>query len=156
MTDPYKWLRFQVPGPVKGAQRHRTQIRYQGGRPKVHMHRTESEISHSSDIKYCFLEAHPDHIPWEGPVELHIVARLLPPKNGHWPNRHCLKKPDWDNVAKLVGDALNRLAYRDDSQIFAGSVRKAWCEDGEIEGLTVSICLFEETPKPQRARKAAS
>ena len=27
------------------------------------------------------------------------------------------KKPDWDNIGKIVSDALNKFAYKDDSQI---------------------------------------
>jgi Holliday junction resolvase RusA-like endonuclease len=33
-------------------------------------------------------------------------------------------KPDWDNVGKLASDALNGIAYRDDSQVVECCVRK--------------------------------
>lgn len=32
--------------------------------------------------------------------------------------------PDWDNLGKLVSDALNKVAYKDDAQIVSGTVRK--------------------------------
>lgn len=37
---------------------------------------------------------------------------------------HDTYKPDWDNVGKLVSDALNGLAYDDDSQIVSAHVVK--------------------------------
>lgn len=36
------------------------------------------------------------------------------------------KKPDWDNAGKIVCDSLNGIAYKDDSQIVDGRVRKWW------------------------------
>lgn len=37
-----------------------------------------------------------------------------------------LKKPDADNVLKIVKDSLNGIAYKDDSQIVRASIRKLW------------------------------
>ena len=48
------------------------------------------------------------------------------------------KKPDLDNVIKTVGDALNGLAYYDDSQIVFCEVRKYYAEVPRLE-----IQLFE-------------
>ena len=38
------------------------------------------------------------------------------------------KRPDLDNVAKAVLDALNGLAYNDDSQIVSLTINKYWAE----------------------------
>jgi Holliday junction resolvase RusA-like endonuclease len=43
------------------------------------------------------------------------------------------KKPDWDNVGKILSDALNKLAYGDDSQIVSASVEKWYSENPRIE-----------------------
>jgi Holliday junction resolvase RusA-like endonuclease len=43
-----------------------------------------------------------------------------------------MKKPDWDNVGKVVSDALNKLAYRDDTQIVDCTVRKFYSESPKI------------------------
>lgn len=37
-------------------------------------------------------------------------------------------KPDWDNVGKLIADALNGVAYLDDKCIVDGMVRKFYAE----------------------------
>lgn len=140
-------LHFFVPGKVNGAQRHRAQLR--GGH--IHMHRTNKEISNSQAVRDCFVQAYPDFALWEGPVAVMIEARVMPPKSA-WPGKECLVKPDWDNIGKLVCDALNRVAYRDDSQIDSGTVRKRYCEPGEVEGLQVQLSLQEAFKKPTRAR----
>lgn len=48
------------------------------------------------------------------------------------------KKPDLDNVLKVVGDALNGLAYYDDSQIVSCEVHKYYSDNPRLE-----ISLFE-------------
>ena len=36
------------------------------------------------------------------------------------------KKPDWDNIGKIVCDALNGVAYHDDAQITYSVVKKRY------------------------------
>lgn len=36
------------------------------------------------------------------------------------------KKPDWDNIGKIVCDALNGIAYHDDAQITCAVVKKRY------------------------------
>ena len=43
------------------------------------------------------------------------------------------KKPDWDNIGKLVSDALNGVAYYDDKQIVECMVRKFYSDRPRIE-----------------------
>lgn len=43
------------------------------------------------------------------------------------------KKPDWDNVGKVVADSLNQLAYRDDAQVVDAQVRKFYSQQPRIE-----------------------
>ena len=42
-----------------------------------------------------------------------------------------LKKPDSDNIAKIVLDSLNKIAFDDDSQVVELIVIKRWTEDIE-------------------------
>jgi hypothetical protein len=41
-----------------------------------------------------------------------------------------LRKPDWDNAAKLVCDALNGIAWRDDAHVADARVLKFWAPPG--------------------------
>ncbi len=78
------------------------------------------------------------------PVTLRIVARFLPPKVPVraiqllcWMERKelPLKKPDIDNIVKVVADALNGVAYHDDTQIII-VVAKVY---SSLEGLDVTV-----------------
>lgn len=52
------------------------------------------------------------------------------------------RKPDADNVAKIILDALNGVAYKDDSAVVALSVRKLY---GFDPGVWVSITSVPES-----------
>ena len=52
----------------------------------------------------------------------------------------CLKRPDADNIAKIILDALNKLAYEDDAQISTLCVTKRYVRsDDEEPRVTVTI-----------------
>lgn len=42
------------------------------------------------------------------------------------------KRPDWDNIGKIVSDALNKIAYRDDSQVVECTVSKHYSDHPKI------------------------
>ena len=67
----------------------------------------------------------------EGPVAVTICAVLPPPKAarpmGGAPRRWAPRKPDVDNVAKGVMDALTDAGvWADDAQVVALTVRRFW------------------------------
>ena len=43
------------------------------------------------------------------------------------------KAPDWDNIGKIVTDALNGLAYEDDKQIVDAHVIKLYSDQPRVE-----------------------
>ena len=82
----------------------------------------------------------------EGELEARIVAMYSIPKSMTKKNRrlieegklHPTKKPDLDNVAKIVLDSLNGIAYSDDSQIVKLNVEKHYSENPRVE-----VTLYE-------------
>lgn len=50
-----------------------------------------------------------------------------------------VKKPDADNILKSVADALNQVAYYDDSQIVATTIEKYYSEQPRVEVSIESI-----------------
>lgn len=86
-------------------------------------------------IRILFAEAYQGP-PIEGPVMMQITAVFPRPKGMIWKSKDMprvphAKKPDHDNVAKSVCDALNQLAFRDDSQIYYSIVMKFIASGGE-------------------------
>lgn len=80
--------------------------------------------------------------PLAGPVAVEIVASFAPAKS--WSKKkasellhrpHC-QKPDGDNIAKAALDALNRIAWADDGQVYSITVRKVW---GLVDQTTIHI-----------------
>ena len=73
------------------------------------------------------------------PVQVHIDAYFTVPKS--YSLKKCekakngliypTKKPDADNIGKLICDALNEIAYHDDKQVADMSVSKRYAPDGE-------------------------
>lgn len=48
------------------------------------------------------------------------------------------KKPDMDNIVKVVADSLNHVAYRDDAQVVDCQIRKYYSRQPRIEVTLVS------------------
>lgn len=49
------------------------------------------------------------------------------------------KKPDMDNVIKIVADSLNQIAYRDDTQIVDCQCRKFYSDTPRVEVKIIEI-----------------
>lgn len=43
------------------------------------------------------------------------------------------KKPDIDNVLKIVLDSLNKVAYKDDAQVISASIAKYYSDNPRLE-----------------------
>jgi Holliday junction resolvase RusA-like endonuclease len=67
-----------------------------------------------------------------GMVRLDVVAVFTPPASMSPAKRTNLcgapvgKVPDWDNLGKLVSDALEGIAYENDRCVALGAVAKIW------------------------------
>lgn len=57
--------------------------------------------------------------------------------------KYCTKKPDLDNVEKLICDSLNGLAYKDDSQCVRSISYKRWADYNEKACMVVEIESME-------------
>lgn len=70
------------------------------------------------------------------PLKMDIMAYYSIPKNTSKKKTGRMlegierpsKKPDWDNIAKIVCDSLNKTAYHDDAVIVEASVKKYYAE----------------------------
>jgi len=70
--------------------------------------------------------------PFDGPLDVSVSAYWPWPKSVSQKRRkqygaiYVVSRPDADNVAKLLGDALNNIVWRDDAQIALLTVRKRY------------------------------
>ena len=51
------------------------------------------------------------------------------------------KKPDWDNIGKIISDALNKFAFKDDSQITDVRILKKYAQSPKF---VVQIGEYQE------------
>lgn len=74
------------------------------------------------------------------PVKIEIVACFAPPKSARKKDKNEMlanrilptKKPDCDNIAKIILDALNKIAYVDDSQVVELVVKKWFAAEAKV------------------------
>lgn len=55
-------------------------------------------------------------------------------------------RPDWDNIGKIVSDALNGIAYHDDSQIVEAMVEKWYSSNPRVEVLIKELEVLPFEP----------
>jgi len=127
--DAVPWARAGKRGPHTGA-------------PQKMSFTPAKQRNYAGVIKMFYERAAPSLTLIEGPVEVSVVATYLWPASWSARKRALpgaqwkVSKPDWDNLGKIVGDALNKVAWRDDSQIACGFV---WKKYGEVASLKVRI-----------------
>ena len=134
---------FQVPGKPQGKARART-VRNKALGHSV-SYTPENDLLYENLIKSRFLiQADGFYLGAGTPLTLRIVARFLPPASASKKKQRemlagdilPLKKPDMDNIVKVVADALNGTAYRDEKQIVLVSAKKDY---SAMEGLDITV-----------------
>ena len=129
---------FEIPGKITGKGRPRvnttTAIAYTPAKTKEY----EELVKQYFIIKYRRIN------PLEGRIKINITAYFLVPKNTSKKQEENMlnnaisptKKPDIDNIAKIILDALNKLAFKDDNQITKLEIEKKY---GTEEKISVKV-----------------
>lgn len=130
-------IKFTIPGEPKGK-----------GRPKfsrqgkfVKTYTPETTVNYENWVKICFQEAKQKLI--EGQLKAEIKCYFeIPNSYSKKKKENALsgiirpaKKPDLDNIMKIVLDALNGLAYKDDKNIVECRIEKWYGENARVEVL---------------------
>lgn len=129
---------FEVIGDIKGK-----------ARPRVNTYTCKAYTPENTKdyemlIKQYFKLKYPRYVPLENRVSVKIVAQFKIPKTATKKDRALIeegklsptKKPDIDNIVKIILDALNKMAFKDDNQITKIEVEKTY---GEVEMIFVKI-----------------
>jgi Holliday junction resolvase RusA-like endonuclease len=67
-------------------------------------------------------------VPYQGPLFLDLCFQLPRPKSLPKKVLHHVKKPDLDNLAKAVKDAIKGIVYMDDAQVIQLTATKSYSE----------------------------
>ena len=123
--------KLNIVGKVIGKQRPKFSSR--GGFVKTYT--PDQTINYENYVKMLWLQSGQEKLT--GNIKATIDADFLIPKSfskkkqAALDGAYCSKKPDCDNIAKSILDALNGIAYDDDSQIVELTVRKYYSGSGE-------------------------
>lgn len=112
-------------------------------RPKINTHTHTAytptkTANYENFVKMCFINKYPNLKPLETNLKVKIEAFFEIPTSYSKKKKNELiwepypHKPDIDNIAKIILDALNGIAYIDDIQIVQLEVEKCYGEKAEI------------------------
>jgi Holliday junction resolvase RusA-like endonuclease len=126
--------RFTVPGEPMGK-----------GRPRVTKHGSYTPIdtqNYEALVKQMFSIRYPGNDPVRDvPLSVKICAYFSVPASAPVKKKQAMlegmirptKRPDIDNIAKIITDALNKIAYHDDAQIVDIKVEKYYSLTPRVE-----------------------
>jgi Holliday junction resolvase RusA-like endonuclease len=123
------------------------------GRPRFcrntgHAITPKDTVNYETLVKMEYTQACGEQMfPDDAMLDMRIKAYYSIPKSAS-KKRHAAmlsgdirptKKPDMDNVIKIIADSLNKIAYRDDTQIVDCQVRKFYSEKPRVEVMIQTI-----------------
>ncbi|MBR2744992.1 MAG: RusA family crossover junction endodeoxyribonuclease [Clostridia bacterium] len=126
---------FEVPGKIVGKGRPRLNT-YTGS-----VYTPTKTKDYETLVEQYFLLKYPRFKPFEGRVQVDISAFFEVPKSAKKSEKELMlenkinptKKPDIDNIVKIILDAMNGIAFKDDIQITKLSVEKTYSEKESIK-----------------------
>ncbi|EJT6502755.1 RusA family crossover junction endodeoxyribonuclease [Clostridium perfringens] len=109
-------------------------------RPRVcrgHAFTPKDTVQYEKLVRDCYKQQDGRYL--EGPIKALIIAYYKIPKSYSKKRIQAIrdglekptKKPDADNIGKIILDSLNGIAYKDDSQIIELIITKKYTEDFE-------------------------
>jgi len=138
-------ISFEIPGEPVGKGRPRFVTKGRGGKPLPFpmVYTPVKTKEYEAKVITCFLEIAKKRLLIEGAVSLSIYAHYGIAKSGtkaikelkESQKKPVLKKPDADNVMKIIKDALNNVAYKDDAQVTEAAIEKKWSYDPHVSVL---------------------
>ena len=91
-------------------------------------------------LQCLFVIKYPKYVPIETKAKVTIIAYFEIPKSTSKKNTELMlsgeivptKKPDIDNIAKVILDGLNKLAFKDDNLVSKIEVEKRYAEKPKV------------------------
>lgn len=145
---------FEVPGAPQGKARPRFRVVKPKGKPEfVHVYTPAETMGYEKAIAWAAKAAMRGKEPMTGPVELCVTAVLPVPVSWSIKKRNAALvgdlwptgKPDFDNIEKVVADAVKGIVWKDDSQVCTSNFRKRY---GKDPGLAVEVHELDQHALP--------
>lgn len=133
-----KEIRFTVPGPPTAKQR----PKFSRVGNYVKTYTPEKTVNYENLVGWYYQQAAQGFMfPDDAMLDMRIIAYFEIPKSVSKKKRQAMldkeirptKKPDVDNCAKSICDAINKIAYHDDASIVDLQVRKFYSEQPRVE-----------------------
>lgn len=131
-------IKFSVPGQPFGKQR----PKFSRAGKYVKTYTPDETVKYENLVKLTFQQEAKGKMFSDGvELDVRIIAYFAIPKSTSKKKRKAMlehkvrpsKKPDWDNIGKIICDSLNRVAYHDDSAVVDAQVRKFYSENPRVE-----------------------
>lgn len=149
-----KIVTFTVPGKPFGKERPKVATRKANdGRVFSKAYTPKKTVIYENQVKTEYHNQVGDFkFPDGAELDVRIMAYYEIPKSTSKKRREMMlkrelrptKKPDFDNVAKVICDSLNGIAYHDDNQIVDGMFRKFYSDRPRIDVTIMQIGGLEE------------
>ena len=133
-----KCIELTIPGTPFGKQRPKFTSRGKFGKAVT----PEETVNYETLVKLLYNEKYGElSFDTEEPLKMTIRAYMQIPSSKSNKQKKLMKKnilrptkkPDWDNIGKIIGDALNAIAYPDDKQIVEAHIVKFFDENPRVE-----------------------
>lgn len=139
-----KTVRFTVYGEPKAKGRPRVSVRKSGDGEKTfnRAYTPKETVVYENQVKMEYEnQCDSFRFPDDAMLDVRIFAFYGIPKSVSKKKRQMMidgdirpiKKPDFDNIAKIICDSLNGIAYRDDAMVVDWMFRKYYSEQPRVE-----------------------
>lgn len=124
-------VKFTIPGEPMAKQR----PKHGNG----NTYTPDKTVNYETFIKEIYISGSNNR--FDGEIEINVKAYFKIPKSESKKRKKAMemqeirptKKPDGDNILKIICDALNNIAYHDDSHIVKATVEKLYSEIPRVE-----------------------
>lgn len=142
-------VRFVVDAEPRGKQRPRVFTNKHTGRSQAIT--PKETLNYENLVRWTYSNT-PNSQILEGALRMDVIAYYSIPKSTSKKKRQQMidgeilhtKRGDIDNVIKLIADALNGIAYKDDGQIAEVYAKKMYSDNPRVE---VSLWEYEAVEK---------
>lgn len=137
-VEDIKKVAFTIPGQPFGKQR----PKFSRAGAYVKTYTPDKTVNYENLVQWYYQQSANGYMfPDDAMLDVRIIAYYEIPKSASKKKQNLMrehkirpaKKPDWDNIGKIICDSLNKIAYHDDSAVVDAQVRKFYSDKPRVE-----------------------